>query len=173
MNCQRIIALKDDVSENGPGWSDERIAEALETSLSTVLRTRRRLVDEGLDAALSRKAALEQVVADPAMARYRAKREFDEIDRADFRDVALAIIKDYFLRATEEIDSIDKLRGCFVDRGATSFGAMVVNGRQRHGTAHITVHCRNLQVAQGDIYYSFNENVGDNTANGNFNVSYQ
>ena len=33
------ILLKTDVSENEPGWSDERIAEALETSLSTVLRT--------------------------------------------------------------------------------------------------------------------------------------
>ena len=42
------ILLKADVSENCPGWSDERIAEALETSLSTVLRTRRLLVDEGL-----------------------------------------------------------------------------------------------------------------------------
>ena len=49
------ILLKTDVSENGPGWSDERIAEALETSLSTVLRTRRQFVEEGLDAALSRK----------------------------------------------------------------------------------------------------------------------
>ena len=29
------ILLKADVSENGSGWSDERIAEALETSLST------------------------------------------------------------------------------------------------------------------------------------------
>ena len=28
------ILLKTDVSENGPGWSNERIAEALETSLS-------------------------------------------------------------------------------------------------------------------------------------------
>ena len=47
--------LKADVSENGPGWSDERIADALETSLSTVFRTRRQFVEEGLDAALSRK----------------------------------------------------------------------------------------------------------------------
>ena len=29
------IFLKTDVSENGPGWSNERIAEALETSLPT------------------------------------------------------------------------------------------------------------------------------------------
>ena len=49
------ILLKTDVSENGPGWSDERIAEALETSLSTVLCTRRQFVEEGLDTALSRK----------------------------------------------------------------------------------------------------------------------
>ena len=49
------ILLKTDVSENGPGWSDERIAETLETSLSTVLRTRRQFVEEGLDTALSRK----------------------------------------------------------------------------------------------------------------------
>ena len=49
------ILLKADVSENGSGWSDERIAEALETSLSTVFRTRRQFVEEGLDAALSRK----------------------------------------------------------------------------------------------------------------------
>ena len=50
------ILLKTDVSENGPDWSDERIAEALETNLSTVFHsTRRQFVEEGLDAALSRK----------------------------------------------------------------------------------------------------------------------
>lgn len=49
------ILLKADVSAGGDGWSDAQIAEALETSLSTVLRTRRQLVDEGLEAALSRK----------------------------------------------------------------------------------------------------------------------
>ena len=49
------ILLKADVSENGPGWSDQRISEALETSHSTVVRTRHQLVEEGLDAALSRK----------------------------------------------------------------------------------------------------------------------
>ena len=49
------IVLKADVSEQGPGWPDTRIAEALETRLSTVLRTRRQLLEEGLEAALSRK----------------------------------------------------------------------------------------------------------------------
>ncbi len=49
------ILLKADVSDDGDGWSDGQIAEALETSPSTVLRTRRQLVEEGLEAALGRK----------------------------------------------------------------------------------------------------------------------
>jgi transposase len=49
------ILLKADVSELGEGWSDERIARALDTSISTIYRTRQRLVEEGLDAALRRK----------------------------------------------------------------------------------------------------------------------
>jgi transposase len=49
------ILLKADVSTEGCGWDDAQIAEALETSLSTVYRTRRQLVEEGLEAALARK----------------------------------------------------------------------------------------------------------------------
>ena len=49
------ILLKADVSEAGDGWSDSRIAEALDTSVATVERTRRRLVEEGFDAVLTRK----------------------------------------------------------------------------------------------------------------------
>lgn len=48
------ILLKADISVGG-GWQDGRIIEALETSLSTVQRVRRRLVEDGLEAALSRK----------------------------------------------------------------------------------------------------------------------
>ena len=49
------ILLKADVSEAGEGWSDGRIVEALNTSVSTVLRTRRQLVEEGFEAVLTRK----------------------------------------------------------------------------------------------------------------------
>ena len=49
------ILLKADVSAAGEGWSDERIVQALDTSLSTIYRTRQRLVEEGLDAAVRRK----------------------------------------------------------------------------------------------------------------------
>src|SRR6202163_763461 len=49
------ILLKADVSEAGEGWSDSRIIEALETSATTVYRTRQQLVEEGFEAVLSRK----------------------------------------------------------------------------------------------------------------------
>jgi transposase len=49
------ILLKADVSEDGEGWSDSQIVEALETSATTVYRTRQQLVEEGLEAVLGRK----------------------------------------------------------------------------------------------------------------------
>jgi hypothetical protein len=57
--AQRLVKarmlLKADVSEAGEGWSDNQIIEALETSPSMVYRVRKQLVEEGLEAVLSRK----------------------------------------------------------------------------------------------------------------------
>ena len=58
------ILLKADVSEAGEGWSDSRIVRALDTSASMVYRVRQQLVEEGLEAVLSRKKR-----ATPAVAR--------------------------------------------------------------------------------------------------------
>ena len=44
------ILLKAD--EDGPAWTDERIAEAFEVSVATVARERRRYCEEGLEVAL-------------------------------------------------------------------------------------------------------------------------
>ena len=49
------ILLKADVSELGEGWSDSRIAAALDTSIATIERTRRQLVEEGFEVVLRRK----------------------------------------------------------------------------------------------------------------------
>src|SRR5215470_15696797 len=49
------ILLKADVSEAGEGWSDSQIMTALETSASMVYRVRKQLVEEGVEAVLSRK----------------------------------------------------------------------------------------------------------------------
>lgn len=49
------ILLKADASENGPSWKDEQISEALEVSPSTIFRVRQRFVEEGTEAAVSRR----------------------------------------------------------------------------------------------------------------------
>jgi len=49
------ILLKADQSESGEGWSDEAICKALDTNVTMVERVRTKLVDEGLDAVLTRK----------------------------------------------------------------------------------------------------------------------
>jgi transposase len=43
-------------ADENVGWSDERISEALDVSLSTIGRVRERFVEEGLGVALERKA---------------------------------------------------------------------------------------------------------------------
>ena len=58
------ILLKADVSEAGEGWSDSRIIAALDTTPSMLYRVRKQLVEEGLEAVLSRKQR-----ATPAVAR--------------------------------------------------------------------------------------------------------
>jgi hypothetical protein len=57
------ILLKADVSDAGEGWSDSEIVRALGVSICLVQRTRRQLVEAGLEAALSR-----TVRATPAVA---------------------------------------------------------------------------------------------------------
>lgn len=49
------ILLKADESDEGFGWTDPVICDALDVSLATVYRVRKSFVEEGLDAALNRK----------------------------------------------------------------------------------------------------------------------
>ena len=49
------ILLKADQGEHGPGWTDERIAQAYDVSPLTVVRIRQRLVEHGLEDALARR----------------------------------------------------------------------------------------------------------------------
>jgi transposase len=49
------ILLKADSADGGPGWTDQRIAEAVEVSVATVERVRQRFVEDGFEAALVRK----------------------------------------------------------------------------------------------------------------------
>ena len=49
------ILLKADQGLLGPSWTDDRIVEALDSNASMVTRVRRQLVEEGLEAVLTRK----------------------------------------------------------------------------------------------------------------------
>jgi hypothetical protein len=49
------ILLKADQGEGGPGWTDEQIAEALETSQHTVRGLRKRFTERGSQGAINRK----------------------------------------------------------------------------------------------------------------------
>jgi len=51
------LLLKADASESGPAWTDARVAEFAEVSLSTVHRVRQRLVEEGMEAVVYRKSS--------------------------------------------------------------------------------------------------------------------
>ena len=75
------ILLKADASEAGEGWSDSRIAAALDSSIDTVARTRQQLVEEGFESVLTRKHS-------PASARPRI---FD--GAAEAKLIALACSK--------------------------------------------------------------------------------
>jgi hypothetical protein len=49
------ILLKADAGPQGEGWTDTRIAEALETNTTMIERVRAKFVEQGLEAALTRK----------------------------------------------------------------------------------------------------------------------
>lgn len=49
------ILLKADASEGGPCWKDEQICEAMGVSLSTIARVREQFVEEGVEAAITRR----------------------------------------------------------------------------------------------------------------------
>jgi transposase len=49
------ILLKADEGEQGPGWSDEQSQEAIEVSVPTIERVRRRFVEQGLQEAITRR----------------------------------------------------------------------------------------------------------------------
>jgi transposase len=49
------ILLKADTGRDGPGWDDDTIAQGLEVGRATVERVRKEFVEEGLEAALTRR----------------------------------------------------------------------------------------------------------------------
>ena len=57
------ILLKVDAGAHGEGWSDSQIIKALDSNMSMVTRVRQQLVEEGLEAVLSRKQRAAPAIA--------------------------------------------------------------------------------------------------------------
>lgn len=54
MNHARIL-LKADINQEGGGWTDSKISEALNIGHATIERVRKRFVEEGIESALNRR----------------------------------------------------------------------------------------------------------------------
>ena len=97
---------------------------------------------------------------------YRVEREFDAIDRREYREKAFSEIRAYFESSVQKIDGIDGIRARFFSKGTDSFGCTIVNGSRPHGTAHIRVYAGTSFSSGGDIWYSFSEDELGASANG-------
>jgi len=102
--------------------------------------------------------------------KYRVKRDFDEVDKLEFRENAFLTIKNYFQEAATEIGEVEDIKSRFSAMGDTGFTCTVINRARDRGVAHITVHAHGGRSSFGDIIYSFQERAEPNTANGWFEI---
>ncbi len=118
-------------------------------------------------------AAVVKGIENPATAsKYRVKKTFDQIDREDYRAEAFEVIRAFFEKSCEEIDSVEGLRGRYKSLGPNAFTCTVINRMiksGREGTAHITVRQGSGRFF-GDISWSFAANASDNSSNGGFSI---
>jgi hypothetical protein len=118
------------------------------------------------------RAAAENTATSPAPAsktrsgKYRIKREFDAIDRDEFREKAFSTLRDFFRRSVEDLNQLGgSVRARFEDMGDSSFSCTVLNKAIQRGEAHITIHGNPSSFGR-DIIFSRNARAPDNTANG-------
>jgi hypothetical protein len=129
----------------------------------------RRVIDETVTAKSARGSNAHSERSNPTRT-YRIRKEFDEIDKADFRAAAFQVIRDYFRASITEIDQIEGIRARFRDMSAQSFTCSVSNQGLSRGVAHLTVYAGSQRSGLGDIYYSYRENADPSTANGTFDI---
>jgi hypothetical protein len=96
--------------------------------------------------------------------RYRIKKEFDAIDRDDFREKAFSAIQDFFRSSVEELNQVSELiRARYEKVSDLAFSCTVLN-KANAGEAHITLRA-DTDFGE-DISYSFSRRSAANTANG-------
>jgi hypothetical protein len=147
-------------------WTNEDVAY-----LDVVTELRRALTPEAKDTPVrSTSGNAPRAKPIPEVKRYRIKREFDSIDRAEFAHDAFNSIREYFHKSVAELNEIgDPIRARFEKMSDSAFTCTVLNKGKRNGEAHITVHL-NGERSLGDITYSFSLRAPNNTANGHIAV---
>jgi TIR domain len=99
--------------------------------------------------------------------RYRIKKEFDAIDRDEFREQTFKTVRDFFRQSVDELNGVDDtIRARFEKMSDLSFSCTVLNKANRNREAHITVHADTSNSFGGEISYSFGRRAPANTANG-------
>jgi len=126
----------------------------------------RRIVDAAVRPKAEKAAVASAETSRAEARRYRVKRDFDEIDKTDFRRASFEVIRSYFGQAVAEINGIDDIRASFDVIGPQSFTCTVINKARQRGIAHLTVHSRSGRDGLGDIFFAHQENAPTNTANG-------
>lgn len=103
--------------------------------------------------------------------RYRVKKDYDDIDKSDFRTKSYEEIKKYFEESIHEINEIEGVKGRMNIIDNMSFCCSIINTMRNQGASFMTIHSRGSAFAgMGDIIYSLNENAPPNQANGGFSI---
>ena len=96
-----------------------------------------------------------------------SKRTFDRVDRYKFRESGFSEIQTFFERSSEEIRQAEGIDSRFRRLDAYGFSCTVINESFGRGVAHLTVRMgADDRGGMGDVYWSYQENAKDNTANG-------
>jgi hypothetical protein len=148
-------------------WTNEAVAY-----LDVVTELRRILEKKNSKILTEQNTQSDKTILTSAQAprRYRIKKEFDAIDRAEFAKAAFDRIREYFQQSIDEINQIgEPLRALFERMNESAFTCTVLNKASRNLEANITFHLQGKR-SFGDIIYSFSYRAPDNTANGHLQI---
>jgi hypothetical protein len=102
--------------------------------------------------------------------KYRVKRDFDEVDKQEFRQAAFSSMRQYFAAATKEIGEVENIKSRFAMMGDDGFTCTIVNRARERGVAHISIYSNSGRLSFGDITYSFAELAERSSVNGWFEI---
>lgn len=107
------------------------------TGFLDIVNELRRIVT-GTDKTQAAKSEPVALLARPqGVRRYKPKRDFDAIDRSDFRIDTFTKIRDYLQSCVAEINGIEDIKARFVNLGPYSFSCSVVNRSRTHGIGYL------------------------------------